>query len=120
MHAELTHPETPDPVRAWAHALPTWVQVRDQADVVDPDTDSIDPGERAAIELASSIGVDVLLMDDRAGVRLARSRGFRVIGTLRLLALGARQGIVHLPAAIEQLKETNFRYRQELLDELLR
>jgi predicted nucleic acid-binding protein len=60
-----------------------------------------------------------VLMDDRVGARLARKRGFRVIGTLRLLELGARRGLLDLADAFERMKLTNFRYRQELMDELL-
>src|ERR1700722_18576096 len=36
-------------------------------------------------------------MDDRQGVRAARNKGFRVIGTLRVLDLGARRGLVNYP-----------------------
>jgi predicted nucleic acid-binding protein len=58
-------------------------------------------------------------MDDREGARVARGKGFRVIGTLRVLDLGARRGLLDLADAFERIKGTNFRYRQELMDELL-
>lgn len=35
----------------------------------------LDPGEREAIQLAEEIGADLLLMDERVGVRIARGRG---------------------------------------------
>ena len=38
----------------------------------------------------ASTTADLVLMDDREGVRIARNKGFRVIGTLRVLQLGAR------------------------------
>jgi predicted nucleic acid-binding protein len=75
--------------------------------------------ERAALGLAASLAADLVLMDDRAGVRVARRKGFRVIGTLRILELGARRGLIDLPDAFERIKRTNFRYRQEVMDELL-
>jgi predicted nucleic acid-binding protein len=58
-------------------------------------------------------------MDDREGVRVARNKRFRVIGTLRVLDVGARRGLLDLADAFERIKRTNFRYRQEIMDELL-
>lgn len=58
-------------------------------------------------------------MDDRGGVRVARSKGFRVIGTLGVLDLGARRGVLDIADAFERIKRTSFRYRQEIMDELL-
>ena len=75
--------------------------------------------KRPRWHLAASLGADLVLMDDRQGVRAARNKGFRVIGTLRVLDLGARRGVVNLADAFERIKRTNFRYRQEIMDELL-
>ena len=62
---------------------------------------------------------NLLLMDDRDGVAAARRRGFAVTGTLGLLDLAARKGLVDLAAAFTRLKATSFYYRQGLLDALL-
>jgi len=59
-------------------------------------------------------------MDDRGGVRVARSKGFRVIGTLGVLDLGARRGVLDIADAFERIKRTSFRYRQEIMDEFAR
>jgi predicted nucleic acid-binding protein len=85
----------------------------------DPGVARLDPGERAAIALAASVGADAVLMDDRAGVAAARARGLNAIGTLGLLQRGARRGLLDLPGALARLVATNFRVRQELLDTLL-
>ncbi len=118
---ELAHTGAPDPVRKWIRAPPSWLEVRMQPEgpVDDPLLDLLDEGERAALILAESIAADLLLMDDRAGARAARSKGFRVIGTLRVLQLGALRGLLDLTDAFERIKRTNFRYRQEVMDELL-
>jgi predicted nucleic acid-binding protein len=42
-----------------------------------------------------------------------------VTGTLGVLDLAARLGLLNLADAFARLKRTNFRYRQELLDGLL-
>jgi predicted nucleic acid-binding protein len=62
---------------------------------------------------------DLLLMDDREGVMVARSKGLTVTGTLGVLSLAARRGLVYLADAFARLKRTNFRYRQEIMDALL-
>jgi predicted nucleic acid-binding protein len=45
--------------------------------------------------------------------------GFVVAGTLGLLALAARRGLIDLADSFARLKRTNFRYRQEIMDLLL-
>lgn len=118
VHDELDRPRTPAPVRAWIASPPAWLSMR-PASAGDPTLALLDPGERAAIALASSVGADVVLMDDRAGVAAARARGLRAIGTLGLLQRGARRGLLDLPTAFERLVATNFHVRQDLLEMLL-
>lgn len=118
---ELARTEAPDAVRNWIHAAPAWLEVRTHpgSPFDDASLEGLDDGERAALALAASLAADLLLMDDRDGVRVARNKGFRVIGTLRVLALGASRGLLDLADAFERIKRTNFRYRQEIIDELL-
>ena len=79
----------------------------------------LDDGEQAAIALAAALNADLLLMDDREGVIVARSKGLAVTGTLGVLSLAARRRLVDLADSSARLKRTNFRYRQEIMDELL-
>jgi predicted nucleic acid-binding protein len=79
----------------------------------------LDEGERAAIALATSIGADLILMDDRAGVAVAYRRGLAVTGTLGVLDLAARRGFVDLATVVARLKATNFRYPPEIIEALL-
>ena len=58
-------------------------------------------------------------MDDRRGVTAALQRGLTVTGTMGLLARAAKHGILDLVEAFDRLKQTNFRYRQEIMDVLL-
>ena len=50
---------------------------------------------------------------------MALSKGFEVAGTLGILALASRRRLIQLDDAFTQLKRTNFRFRQEMMDELL-
>jgi predicted nucleic acid-binding protein len=119
--AELRHRLAPVPVRIWAARLPAWVDVRQVSEAAtdDPALQTLDEGERAALALARAINADLVLMDDRAGVIAARALGFAVIGTLGVLDLAARRGLIDLGDAVARLRATNFRYRPEILDALL-
>ncbi len=119
--AELRHRAAPAPVRAWATQPPVWIDERPVPAFAygDPALRALDDGERAALALAGITGADLVLMDDRAGVAIARARGFAVIGTLGVLDLAARRGLIDLGDAFARLKATNFRFRPEIMDALL-
>jgi predicted nucleic acid-binding protein len=117
---ELNDPDTPAPVRDWIRRPSEWFSVDlrptpniDKADI------GLDIGERAAISLALAIRADLVLMDDQAGVAFARRNGLVATGTLGVLDLAARQGLIDLAEAFERLKTTSFYYRKGLLDGLL-
>jgi predicted nucleic acid-binding protein len=117
---ELVRAQTPEAVREWIQAPPAWLEVHPRPNSpFNADLESLDEGERAALALVVFLGADLLLMDDREGVRTARNKGFRVIGTLRVLQLAAERRLLNLADSFERLKRTNFRYRQEILDRLL-
>jgi len=58
-------------------------------------------------------------MDDRPGVAIAKRQGFTVTGTLGVLDLAARRGLVDLADAFAWLRATSFRYPPEMMDALL-
>ena len=60
--AELTHPNAPAAVKAWASRLPAWVEVR-RATHVDAGS-VLGPGEAEAIALAQELKADSLLLDE--------------------------------------------------------
>lgn len=117
--AELQHPNSPDVVRAWAVGPPSWLVVHPDPTGPVPRLRRLDPGERAAIALAHTLGAGLLLIDDRAGVTAAREEGFRVTGTLGVLVEAAGQSLLDLDAGFAALRATNFRYSPALLDALL-
>jgi predicted nucleic acid-binding protein len=119
--SELADLATPRAVREWIADPPLWIEVR-EAPSDSPEEEGLsrlDPGERAAISLATALGGDLLLMDDRQGVLAARRKGFGVIGTIGILDLAAERGLVDLPAAVGRLRRTNFRRSESMLDALL-
>jgi len=62
---------------------------------------------------------DLLLIDDRGGVRAAKQQGLRVAGTPGLLDLAAERGLVDFAAAIRKLEGTSFRRPEALPRALL-
>jgi predicted nucleic acid-binding protein len=119
--AELRSPDAPLPVRQWAAVLPAWVEVHAVAieSLADPRWQPLHAGERAALALAILLQADLVLMDERTGVGVARKNGFRVTGTLGILDEAARQELLDLATVIEKLKATTFRYPRSLVAELL-
>ena len=87
----LATPKAPLMVQNWIAGPPPWVKVRPVVHVDDPALDKLDAGEGDAIALAVELHADLLLMDDREGVIAARRKGFRVAGTLTILAMAAQQ-----------------------------
>jgi len=119
VHLELRNPSAPASIQSWAGALPKWVEVKQVPNIIDDAFRSLGAGERAAIILALSIHADLVLIDERKGAQVAIGKGLDVTGTLGILQRAARRGLLSLAEAFERLKQTNFRYRQEVMDELL-
>jgi predicted nucleic acid-binding protein len=111
--------EAPPSVRAWTAALPSWIEIRQIHHAQDLTMEKLVGGEEAAIALAIELHADLVLMDDRSGVKAARRLGIEVTGTLGLLSLAAKSGLLNLAESFDRIKRTNFRYRQETMDSLL-
>jgi predicted nucleic acid-binding protein len=119
VYKELCHPRAPTVVRDWVAGLPAWAEVTPVDSIDDAMLQPLGAGERAAITLALSLHADLILIDERKGTAVALGKGFEVTGTLGVLRLAARRGLVDLADSFAQLKRTNFRYRQDIMDELL-
>ena len=117
---ELAHPKAPGVVRNWIASPPDWVEIRNaMVEIHDPALESLDAGEEAAIALAIEVHADLLLIDDEEGVAVARGKGLEVTGTLGILVRAAQRHLLVLREAGDRLKQTNFRFRQEILDPYL-
>jgi predicted nucleic acid-binding protein len=116
--AELRHPLAPRATREWTGKLPAWVAVLSPAHRLD--LVQLDVGENEAIALASEIGADVLLIDERAGREEAVRRGLRVAGTLAVLDAADQAGLVRFDDAVAELRGTSFRVSPLVLSEIRR
>ncbi len=112
---ELAHPRAPVAVQKWIASRPAWPSVNSaMPNVLAQVNAALDPGERAALALAMERQPDLVLMDDRAAVASAHALGLMVTGTLGLLVRAARRGLLDLPAALDGLALTNFRWTPSL------
>jgi predicted nucleic acid-binding protein len=116
---ELARPKAPPAVQSWIATPPAWIEIHQVVHRHDPEMDKLDPGEEDAIALAIELHADLLLMDDREGVVVAQRKGFRVAGTLAVLAMASRHGLLNLSEAFDRLKQTNFHYHRQIMDRLL-
>jgi predicted nucleic acid-binding protein len=111
---------TPAAVRTWIQAPPPFLSIASQSaheDVLP--LPALDDGERAAIARATTLRADLLLMDDRAGVAAARSRGFAVTGAVGLLDRAARRGLIDLKGAVIRLQASSFQVSPALIERRL-
>ncbi|HEY4085102.1 MAG TPA: DUF3368 domain-containing protein [Bryobacteraceae bacterium] len=80
-----------------------------------PDLNRLDPGERAAIQLATDEEASLLLMDERAGVKVARERGLMVTGTLGVILQASQSGLIEIDRVLADLQRTAFRCSPDLI-----
>src|SRR3954466_4079549 len=75
VQTELSTPLAPPAVQRWIANPPTWLEIA-QTPAVTLST-GIHKGEAAAIALAVAMQADLLLIDDRRGIRVAKQQGLR-------------------------------------------
>ena len=118
---ELWRAQTPAGVSTWLSHPPAWLNV------VPPMAEGISNlalavlgrGEREAIALAIHRRADLVLMDDREGVDVARRFGLTVTGTLGVLERAAERGLIDLPETVSRLQATDFRAAPHVIRALL-
>jgi predicted nucleic acid-binding protein len=106
-------------VRDWATDPPPWLTVATAPAHHEPASQRLDGGESAAIAPALAPQADLMLMDDRVAVAVARAQGLAVAGTIGILDLAGRRRPIDIVNAVARLRTTNFRYRPNVLDALL-
>ena len=96
----------------------TWLRVVDNPS---PLLDlGLDAGETAAVLVAESLHADLLLIDERAGRKVAQERGLVVRGTLGVLVQAKQSGVLRaLKPVLDALVADGFRIAPALVREAL-
>lgn len=104
-------------------APPKWlrVQIVEEEALESAFEPQLHRGEREAIALAEILPADYLIMDERAGRRVAIRRQIVVIGTLGILDKADAEGLIgDFPGLLERLEESSFYISASLRDTLLK
>ncbi|WP_297091051.1 DUF3368 domain-containing protein [Thermococcus sp.] len=81
----------------------------------------VDHGEAETIAFALENEVDVVLLDDKDARKIARSFGLRVTGTLGLLLLAKRKGLIsQIAPYVEELRRNGFRISEGVVKRVLK
>jgi predicted nucleic acid-binding protein len=107
-------------LQQWIRQPPNWLEVYIFELPNNPDLIRLDPGERAAIQLALQIQADLLIVDDKPARQAATGLGIKITGLLGVLDEAAKLGELDLSSTLSQLQnQTNFRVSPALIQFLL-
>jgi uncharacterized protein len=113
---ELSHPSTPEPIRAFILGQPAWLKIV-ECPTTDPKFNRFGAGEREALTVALFLPSAVLLCDDGAARAAAKAEKIPVSGTLGVLRDAALSNLLDIRIEIERLRsETNFRGSDKLFE----
>lgn len=100
--------------------LPEWVMIKEVKDLNFQSTLDIDPGEASAIALALESGPSLLIIDDNKGRKVAQRLNFNITGSLGLFLKAKNAHMINaIKPVLEKIQQTNFRYSQAVLNEIL-
>jgi predicted nucleic acid-binding protein len=114
---------TPEVKEEFGKNLPEWIKinkVKDKKKQEDLET-KLDKGEAASIALALELPNTILIIDELKGRKIAHSLGINIIGTIGILLLAERKGLIKdFIGTILRLVNKGFRLSDTLLDNLIK
>ena len=111
---------TPTIAQEFGADLPEWIEIKLVSDTQLQSTLDVDVGEASAIALALESGPSLVILDDDKARKLAKRLNLNITGSLGVLLRAKREGIIpSIKPIIEKIQQTNFRYSQKVLAEIL-
>lgn len=94
-----------------------WLVVKTVADTASPAPNALGPGETDSIQLAlQSPESSLLIVDDRLARRRALEYGLKIVGTVRLLDLAEKRGLItSAEQLVRDMRERGYRIAPKLL-----
>mgnify|MGYP001198524046 CR=1 FL=1 len=114
---ELRGPRRTTTVLEYFAVHPPWLRICPPAQL--RPIEDLHAGEVEALNLASELHADLVLVDERKAYRAAVAMKLNAIGTVRVLERAADAGLIELKDVFERLKRTDFWISHKLLDERL-
>ncbi len=75
----------------------------------------LDRGDAEAVVLAKELGADYLLLDEKKARRIARNSEIKIMGTVGILGLAAKKGLIsNLDDTFTKLEQNGFRFTEEV------
>lgn len=98
-----------------------WLTIQEVVELPHAVAQGLDPGEAEAIALAMDVHASTLVMDERKGRSRAAALGVPLKGTLAVLVLAKRMGVIPLARPVmDDLVATGFRAGPSLVEAILR
>jgi predicted nucleic acid-binding protein len=117
---EMIAAGAPEVLQQWVCNPPDWLDIYVVEEPVNRNLMRLDPGERAAIQLALEIKADLLIVDDKPARQAATDLGLTITGLLGILDEAATLKRIDLSSTLLRLlSETNFRVSPVLVRSLL-
>ncbi len=107
----------------YGEPLPGWIEVLEvkHKHLIQVLLEYLHRGEAESIALATELQGAVIALDDKKARIAARRLGLRVIGTLGILILAKKKGLISdLREEIGKLLHTSFRLSQDVIQEALK
>jgi predicted nucleic acid-binding protein len=113
---------TPEIKEEFGQSLPNWIIIKQVKNIEKQSQIEalLDKGESSAIALALETENAFLIIDEIKGRKVAKSYEIDIIGTIGILVLANKKGLIKdLPAVISKLIDNGFRLSEKLLQKLL-
>jgi predicted nucleic acid-binding protein len=103
--------------------LPVWINIQSVKDQYQQKKleREVDRGEASALALSFEIKNAIVILDDQKARKLAEKLKINYTGTLGLILRAKLEGIIpSVKELLEKIKNTNFRFSEEILSEILK